>query len=149
MAGEYILHYTDDLSKIPLQINPRTVDRSSSSLVLVGRGVPNFGDEAQENLLHMLENHCSPISPTNPTEGQLWYDAGHQLLKICAGFETYESSHTFNKADPNDSAYVRDINGLRIPIWVVIGGGSNGQGNKFISPTAPTSGEDGDIWYQI
>lgn len=148
MANEYVLHYSKDSLKTPLHIVPRTVDRASSSITLVGRGVQNYGDEAQENLLHLLENFCSDISPTNPTEGQLWYDAANKLIKVCAGFQVNSTIPPINIADPHDLHYRRDINGIRIPIWRTLTG-TNGNGNKTISVNTPSGGVDGDIWYQI
>jgi hypothetical protein len=148
MANEYILHYTKDALKAPLHIHPRTIDRASSSIILVGKGVQNYGDEIQESLLHILEHFCSDISPTAPTEGQLWYDSHNKIIKVCTGFLYNSSIPPNNIADPNDPHYLRDINGIRVPKWSNLVG-SNGLGNKTISTNPPSGGVDGDIWYQV
>ena len=49
------------------------VNNVSTSLKLVGRGYPNYGQALAENFLHLLENFASPSTPAHPIEGQLWY----------------------------------------------------------------------------
>ena len=62
-----------------------TVD---TSLALVGKGYPNYGEKIAENFLYLLENFASPISPINPIEGQLWYDTSdsdNKVLRVLDG----------------------------------------------------------------
>lgn len=49
-----------------------------TSLVIYGRGHPNYGERIQEDLLWMLENFWSDVPPVRPTAGQVWFyaDAG-------------------------------------------------------------------------
>ena len=148
MSNNYVLHYSKDDIKSPLLLQPRTINRASSSIVLTGRGVQDYGTDTQENLLHMLENFCSDISPVSPTEGQLWYNTNTKVFLVCIGFVKDPLKTIINAADPNDQSYLRDINGARIPIWKNVVG-SNGTGNKTISTLPPSGGVDGDIWYQI
>ncbi len=44
-----------------------------TTLDLVGKGLPNYGQLIQSNLIHMTEHFFSPSAPTNPIPGQLWY----------------------------------------------------------------------------
>lgn len=120
MPNQYVLHYSDDAIKSPLLINPRTINKRDSSLTLYGKGVHDYGESAQEDLLHLLENFCSDISPPSPTEGQLWYDSTNKILKVCKGFQVNPLIPAINLADPTDLHYARDINGIRIPIWHTI-----------------------------
>ena len=63
------------------------IDSSTVSLNLVGRNVAGYGFYQNENFVHLLENFSSNISPSNPVQGQLWYDnaAGVNLLKVYDG----------------------------------------------------------------
>jgi len=64
------------------------INTIDTSLNLIGRGYPNYGEKTAENFLHLLENFASPISPVNPIEGQLWYDTSdpnNKILRIMDG----------------------------------------------------------------
>jgi hypothetical protein len=79
-----------DLTKnnITIPDMPPGVNAVDTSLSLVGRGYPNYGQKFAENFLHLLENFASPIPPENPIEGQLWYDTsdiGNKVLRIMDG----------------------------------------------------------------
>ena len=66
---------------------PETVDSSSTSLVLVGDGLWNYGEFQQQNFLWLLENFAGQVAPSNPTVGQLWYAVigSNRQLKIWDG----------------------------------------------------------------
>jgi Chaperone of endosialidase len=61
---------------------PPGINISDTSLNLVGRGYPNYGQKIAENFLHLLENFSSGSSPANPIQGQLWYDNVNNKLKV-------------------------------------------------------------------
>jgi hypothetical protein len=44
-----------------------------TTLALVGKGSPNYGNLVESNLIHLTENFFSCAAPTNPIPGQLWY----------------------------------------------------------------------------
>lgn len=91
LPGSYTINFTDPL-KGSFVINPNKADGPidptrnqvsqvptnaiSSTLLLYGRGVPNYGHSVAENLVHLLENFAGPIEPVQPTHGQIWYDTG-------------------------------------------------------------------------
>ena len=52
--------------------NPDDAD-GVSSLLIYGKGVANYGERIQENLLHMLENFSGATQIANPIKGQLWF----------------------------------------------------------------------------
>jgi hypothetical protein len=79
MADQYTMNWTDGTS---FTVQPRTIDYTSSSLTIFGKGSQNYGEGIQENLLHILENFASTTPPVNAVDGQLWYDATSQLLQI-------------------------------------------------------------------
>lgn len=67
---------------------PPGINTVDTSLSLVGRGYPNYGQKIAENFVHLLENFASPIPPQNPIEGQLWYDTSdpnNKVLRIMDG----------------------------------------------------------------
>ena len=70
-----------DSGKTPIVVNDGTVD-TSTSLVLIGKNYNRFGEALNENLLKLLDNAADATSPSNPTEGQLWYDTAHSQLML-------------------------------------------------------------------
>lgn len=78
---------------------------SDTSLTLVGRGNPNYGEKIAENFLHLLENFASPVAPSNPIEGQLWYDTSaptNKLLKVYNN-AAWVPTNGVHKAENKDS----------------------------------------------
>lgn len=58
----------------------KTLDSSSTSLTLTGRGVSNYGEIQQENFIRLMENFASEFPPPNPTIGQIWFNAIECIL---------------------------------------------------------------------
>ena len=76
--------YTIDYSnsgKTAIVVNDGTID-TSTSIGLIGKNYTRFGETLNENMLHLLENFANGTAPTNPTEGQLWYDSTNSQLKV-------------------------------------------------------------------
>lgn len=69
----YIVDFSDS-TKASKGVEPQTFNSTDFSIALPGRGQVNFGETLAENSIHMLENFASPVAPSNPVEGQLWYD---------------------------------------------------------------------------
>lgn len=57
---------------IIVQDNTLNVD---TSLKLVGKNFPGYGEYIGENFVHLLENFACATPPSNPTPGQLWYNS--------------------------------------------------------------------------
>ena len=61
-------------------VNPNTdsldakASGAASTLLLYGKGSPDYGERIQENMLHLLENFASTVEPVRPVGGQLWFD---------------------------------------------------------------------------
>jgi hypothetical protein len=72
----------DPVGKSPVNVPVGTVNTTSTSLALTGKGASNFGKFQQENLLRLLECFADTAAPTNPTVGQLWYDSANLTLKV-------------------------------------------------------------------
>ena len=97
-------HFTD-LSKAPfvvnefgangpaspsanLPLNPLAV-AANTSLVLVGKGVTNYGEIVQSGVLHLLENFANSTPPAYPVEGQIWYKNDTKHLQVYTGIDWY------------------------------------------------------------
>lgn len=61
-----------------------TVDRSTTSLTLIGKNVPSYGEYINNNFVKLLANFASTTGspPVTPLVGQLWYDTSAQRLKV-------------------------------------------------------------------
>lgn len=89
----YTLRFSDSTKTdtITVPAMPPGINTVDTSLNLVGRGYPNYGEKIAENFLHLLENFASSVPPENPIEGQLWYDTsdtGRKVLRIMDGTST-------------------------------------------------------------
>ncbi len=100
MATTYTIDFTDIVAKPSFAIAPFTTDgpvspndptldsaasAANTSLLLHGKGVPDYGERINENLIHLLENFSSDVEPVFPTTGQLWYDTAVTTLRIFNG----------------------------------------------------------------
>ena len=141
----------------PLELNDSNINSSQTSLRLIGRGVPNYGEFIIENFVHILENFAGEQPPDNPITGQLWFDANPSsavaaggipgTLKVFNGFEfmpvtsatsgsTFPASKSIGQIHFQDSrAYIFD--GLNWkPFVQYTQGGSD-----------PTTAQVGDLFY--
>lgn len=66
-----------------------TKDTTSTSLTLFGRLVQNYGDQTNENFVHLLENFAFGNSPANPIYGQLWFDTNSNNIKAYTTANTW------------------------------------------------------------
>lgn len=58
---------------------------TSTSLTLFGKNVTSFGEEINENFVHLLENFASTSQPQQSVRGQLWYDTASGRLNVYDG----------------------------------------------------------------
>lgn len=68
--------------KPAIALPPLTVDSTSTSLTLTGKGTPNYGEIQQENFIRLLENFSSSTPPANPTSGQCWFNTVDNSLYV-------------------------------------------------------------------
>ncbi len=59
-----------DPTKIPQAVTART------TLKLYGKGMQEYGEGIEQNLIYMLENFANSTRPVNSIEGQIWYSTG-------------------------------------------------------------------------
>ena len=74
----YYVTKTDGTSILVLD---GTKDRISTSLTLIGRLAQTYGEDQNENFLHLLENFALDSPPPFPIKGQLWFDTATNNLK--------------------------------------------------------------------
>lgn len=77
----YIVNFTDRENKTPITVYDNT-SNTDTSLDFPGRNVTGYGQIIAENFLALLENFASGSAPTNPVEGQLWYNSLEGILQI-------------------------------------------------------------------
>ena len=82
----YQVRFTDSANKGNLIVDDNTINQETS-LDIPGRQTTAYGTAIAENFLHLLENFANTTEPTNPVEGQLWYDSteGVNQLKVYDG----------------------------------------------------------------
>lgn len=112
MSNSYQINFTDLVNKGSIQVDPNTVN-NETSLKLPGRTKSDYGELVLENLLHLLENFANNNPPTNPIEGQLWYDTtiGVDQLKIYDGtqFVSASSIKKSNSRPPSTESNLGDL----------------------------------------
>lgn len=144
----YTLNFSDPTKQATITVPdmPPGLNTVDTSLNLVGRGYPNYGQKHAENFLHLLENFASPNPPENPIEGQLWYDTsdpGHKVLRVMDGTATAVRWPSANgiyqqSTDPNSNYTVKngdiwvDTSENNLKIW-------NGLTWQLVGPNSNTS----------
>jgi microcystin-dependent protein len=82
----YTISYTDVANKGTITVEDGTINRETT-LGFPGRNTTAYGATIAENFLHLLENFAATTEPSNPVEGQMWYDStlGVESLKVYNG----------------------------------------------------------------
>jgi hypothetical protein len=76
----YYINHTDGTSLVTVQDG--SVDNTTTSLSLVGKNFPTYGQLLNQNLVNLLENFSSSAAPENSLIGQLWYDNINKCLNF-------------------------------------------------------------------
>jgi microcystin-dependent protein len=86
MAYKVNFTETTNPAKPPINVEDQTLN-TTKSVSFPGKNYPGYATVIAENFLHLLENFSSVTSPTNPVQGQLWYDntPNASLLKVYDG----------------------------------------------------------------
>lgn len=80
----YTIQFSDSAEKNPITVEDKTIN-TETSLKIPGRQSTGYGAAIAENLLHLLENFAAPSSPSNPVEGQLWFNNSTEQLLVYDG----------------------------------------------------------------
>lgn len=128
MTAYTIKHSDTSKPDINVPSMPPGINTVDTSLSLVGRGYPNYGEKIAQNFLNLLENFSAPTAPANAVEGQLWYNNTENILKISDGDTWFNvsSSYTSEPLTPKigDSWFNTSDNILSIwngSDWIPIG----------------------------
>jgi microcystin-dependent protein len=110
----YTVNFTDQTNNGNITVNDNTIN-TATSLGFPGRNQKGYAVTVAENFLHLLENFAKMTPPSNPIEGQLWYDTspGIESLKVYDG-TNWKSSGSVKKGSSQP-----DIGGSILgDIWV-------------------------------
>jgi len=139
----------------------------SAGMYLVGRSYIGYGGYIFENFIRLAENFSSNIAPSDPLEGQIWYDSSSKLLKVWkissdVGVWTTIENRNLAIADLVNVSNIAPVIGQTL-IWdgnvwkpgkvessvnkIIAGDNisispSNGFGNVTISSTSTSSGSE-------
>ena len=78
----YTINKTD--GSVVATITDGTIN-NTTSLTLFGKSYSGFGELLNENLVKLLEHSNSTSAPSAPLQGELWYDASTNQLKVYDG----------------------------------------------------------------
>ena len=59
-----------------------TINTSATSLTLIGRNYPRYGEIQNENFVKLLENFADTTTPSNPLTGQLYFDSNGSVNRL-------------------------------------------------------------------
>lgn len=68
-----------------LTINNLGFDNTSTSLTIVGKDAPQWGQAINQNFINLLSNFASPVAPVTPVLGQLWFNTSTNNLHVWSG----------------------------------------------------------------
>ena len=58
------------------------LNQTACDITLVGQNATGYGLFINDNFVHLLENFANTTQPSNPIQGQLWYDTQNSVLKV-------------------------------------------------------------------
>lgn len=76
----YYIKHTDGTNFVTVEDG--TVNSTSSSITLVGKNFPTYGQAFNQNLISMLENFSNATNPDPALVGQLWYDSTNKTINF-------------------------------------------------------------------
>lgn len=62
-----------------------SIDNTTTSLTLIGKGADSFGLYIDQNFVNLLQNFAAALAPTNPLTGQTWYNTTATSLNVYDG----------------------------------------------------------------
>jgi len=130
---------------------------SQSDLVIENAGGASFRADVQGAIQAVGTNQAGGTAPGTPYPNQWWADTANNRLK---------RRNSANNAwidcgpleGPTDLSEVTDKTAARANLGLTIGThvaaydaakGSNGNGNRTVSTSAPSGGADGDLWMVV
>ena len=68
----------------PIVIADGTIN-TSTTVTLVGKNYPNYGNILDQNFIRLLENSANTTAPSSPLRGEIWWDSASNILKVYTG----------------------------------------------------------------
>jgi len=136
----------------PLIINDSNINSGNTSLKIIGKGIPNYGEFIAENFIHILESFAGTIPPDNPITGQVWYETdpsfpGAGTLRVFNGVEfTPVSSGSSGNTFPT-TANIGQIFSLNNKLYIFDGTNWLPLFPYMQGATDPASGQLGDLFF--
>lgn len=76
----YTIYNTD--GSVLVTLGEGKSNQVSTSLTLIGKNYPNYGEIFNNNLVKLLGNFANVNEPSSPLTGQIWYDTAEGRLKV-------------------------------------------------------------------
>jgi hypothetical protein len=76
------------------------IDQVTTSITLVGKNISGYGQYFNNNFVKLLANSANISAPTNPLQGQLWYDTQTSRMKVYDGVFKTISGATIADSKP-------------------------------------------------
>lgn len=105
----YKLNLTD--GSLLVELIDGKIDNTSADLTFIGKNYQGFGEVLNENFIKLLENFNNTVPPTNPLQGQIWYDRVSGRLKVYNGSD-------FRNIDNVEYASSQPIQKIEGDIWI-------------------------------
>ena len=139
-----------------LTLNDFTTDTTSTSLILAGRGVPNYGAAYIDNFVGLCENFSYSSPPISPLQGQLWFNSRDNVLSV------QYTGPTNDDLVPADMINLTNWHPIATRDWtfslvtstvnnkvITLKGDVNGSGNTTITTSLSNSGVIAGIYNNI
>jgi len=113
---------TGNPAKQIITVEDQTLNQETA-VTFVGKNFPGYGSYIAENFLHLMENFANNTPPSNPVQGQLWFDnsAGENQLKVWDS-TTWSATGGIKKSssaptNPNNGDLWSDTANQQLKMW--------------------------------
>lgn len=120
------MSYTVNKKNGTITINEGQLN-TETSLELVGKDYFGYGQSVAQSFINLLQNQASDTAPTDPIEGQLWYDTANSVLYLWD--TTVPNDDTFGRwltvSTLSDQRIVKDTMGIDHLVYIIKQNGSD------------------------
>lgn len=110
----YNIPFTDEANKGNITVEDQSIN-TETSMKLPGRLTTDYGQSVNENFLHLLENFANASPPSNPVEGQLWYDTTQEVDQL----KIYDGTNWVAAGGLKKGSFEPDVsNSVKGDLWV-------------------------------
>ncbi len=119
------MSYTVNKKNGTITINEGQLN-TETSLELVGKDYFGYGQSVAQSFINLLQNQASDTAPTDPIEGQLWYDTTNTVLYI---WDTTGSTDAVGRwltvSTMSEQRTVKDTMGIDHLVYIIQQNGSD------------------------